>query len=207
MSGPTKTSMSKCVSVGVVWLIGTLYIVGFPAVVKSQITLMPSRARIMGVFPHLAAQQSDAKEPSTDGSSCQPFQFSHKQHADLKMECTYCHSSATTGDKATFPLVSKCMICHAAVARSSNEITKLAALAPETRLVPEAPIYVLPDFVFFSHVRHKTAGIDCQACHGDVWVSDSVPRQLHMKMSACVECHRASKAPVACDTCHEPFQQ
>jgi hypothetical protein len=63
------------------------------------------------------------------------------------------------------------------------------------KITPEKPVYVLPDFVVFSHARHKTA---CLTCHGE--------HPLAMKMKACVDCHKTNKAAVTCTACHDLSQ-
>jgi hypothetical protein len=123
--------------------------------------------------------------------------FSHKRHAGLKIECIQCHAKALAGERAGFPLASKCIVCHRELAK------RLSADAP---IVPEKPLYVLPDFVIFSHARHKTDRISCVACHGDVWADDVVKAQLPMKMKACVDCHKTNHAIVVCTACHELTQ-
>jgi hypothetical protein len=148
-----------------------------------------------------------ASTPASAVVAKEPFPFSHKRHADLKIDCTYCHAQALTGTRAGLPPQAKCMACHAQVAKDTDEIKKLAALTKDTQIVPEKPVYKLPDFVMFSHARHKTAGVDCATCHGNVWESDVVEPHLPMRMKACVDCHKAKQAPVTCTTCHEAFQQ
>jgi hypothetical protein len=132
--------------------------------------------------------------------------FSHKRHADLKIECAYCHEKALTGERAGFPAASKCMVCHAQVAKEAAAIVRLAALAKDAVVKPEKPIYRLPDFVTFSHTRHKTEAISCGTCHGNVWTSNVIVQQLPMRMKACVDCHKANRAAVTCTTCHELLQ-
>jgi Class III cytochrome C family len=126
--------------------------------------------------------------------------FSHKRHAELKIECVYCHAKAASGERAGFPAASKCMVCHREAAKDAEPIRRLAALAADTTIVPEKPLYVLPDFVFFSHARHKK---ECQTCHGNVWAGDTVTQQLQMKMKACIDCHKENHAVVTCTVCHE----
>ena len=109
----------------------------------------------------------------------------------------YCHAKAVTGERAGFPAASKCIVCHR---------ERLAGLAPDTPIVPEKPLYVLPDFVIFSHARHKTSPISCASCHGDVWAQDTVKAQLSMKMKACIDCHKTHHATVVCTACHELSQ-
>lgn len=166
--------------------------------------------RMAGVFTLLQAAfataqtVSNAQIPGAITSANVPF--SHKRHADLKIECAYCHERALTGERAGFPAASKCMVCHTQVARDTETIRRLAALAKDTRITPEKPVYRLPDFTNFSHARHKTETIFCGACHGNVWASHVIEQQLSMKMKACVDCHRTNRAAVTCTTCHELFQ-
>jgi hypothetical protein len=133
----------------------------------------------------------------------EPAAFSHPRHAGLKIECVYCHPKETSGERAGFPAASKCMVCHREVAKDSEAIQRLAGLAAETPIVPEKPLYRLPDFVIFSHGRHRTGKITCDTCHGNVWSQDTVKLQLSMKMKACVDCHKANQATVTCTACHE----
>lgn len=131
--------------------------------------------------------------------------FSHKRHSDLKIECTYCHATATTAERGTFPEAEKCMTCHQVVAVDSPAIRRLAGLPPTERMAPRLPVYRLPDFVFFSHARHAPQAT-CEKCHGDVWTQESVRPVLQMRMKACVDCHQAHQATVACTACHELSQ-
>ena len=133
----------------------------------------------------------------------EPLPFSHKRHAGVKIECLYCHGAAVTGARAGFPAASKCLLCHREVAKNSPTIRRLAALAAETPIVPPKPRYELPDFVIFSHARHKTGKIACDSCHGNLSAQDPVKPELGMKMKACIDCHKKHQATVNCTTCHE----
>ena len=128
--------------------------------------------------------------------------FSHKRHAELEIACTFCHETALNGERAGFPAADRCMTCHGAVATDHPAIRSLAAMSAERRVTPEAPVYRLPDFVFFRHARHS-GRVPCAKCHGDVAGQDVVQAVLPMKMKACVDCHQATKAPVTCSVCHE----
>jgi len=139
------------------------------------------------------------------GFASQPIPFSHKRHAALKVECAYCHQKAATAERAGFPAASKCMVCHREVAKDAEAIERLPALAPHTAIVPHKPHYTLPDFVFFSHARHKEK-VRCGTRHGNVWAGDAVKLHLTVKMKACVDCHKASHATVTCTACHELSQ-
>ncbi len=114
------------------------------------------------------------------------MQFDHARHAPLKLKCVSCHATAETAERASFPEARKCQVCHAAL-----------DLPKEIR--PANPVYVLPDFVVFSHAKHK---VDCSTCHGD----DPGKPFLPMKMKACVDCHKTNKAVVTCTACHDLSQ-
>ena len=123
-----------------------------------------------------------------------PIPFSHKRHAPLKLDCGYCHTTAKTGERASYPEASVCMTCHREMAKT---------LSKTDRIEPETSVYMLAEFAYFSHAKHHSARIACQKCHGDVWTMEEVTQVLPMTMKACVSCHRANHAPTACNKCHE----
>lgn len=73
-------------------------------------------------------------------------------------------------------------------------------------------IYRLPDFAFFDHRSHITAGVTCQTCHGAVETMEQVRQVPDLSMGWCVNCHRdASRngvngkkvfASIDCSVCH-----
>ena len=130
--------------------------------------------------------------------------YSHKQHAPLKIECNYCHTTVETGEKASFPAAAKCMACHRAVKKDSPEIRRLAALGADTTLSPANQVYAVQDFVIFSHARHHKAGIDCRNCHGVVNERHVIATpEVPITMKGCVDCHRSHGASLTCNACHE----
>ncbi|MDQ6678821.1 MAG: cytochrome c3 family protein [Acidobacteriota bacterium] len=106
----------------------------------------------------------------------------------MKLKCVSCHQAAATGDLAGFPAMKQCQVCHVAMAE---------------RTIPSRRVYEVPDFVFFSHGKHAAAKAECHSCHGDVTQQAIVSAQQPVKMKWCVDCHKTSKAPVGCNTCHE----
>lgn len=133
------------------------------------------------------AVKAESDAPRTDEV------FSHATHEAAEFECSRCHQTAATGDRAGFPAGKACLPCHRAV--------------PQNKVIlPPSPVYRLPDFVFFRHSRHVAKGIACSVCHGDVWKQDPIIPVLAMKMKACVDCHQASHAAVTCTVCHELSQ-
>lgn len=73
-------------------------------------------------------------------------------------------------------------------------------------------VYRLPDFVYFGHSAHVTAGVACQQCHGPVETTDRVRQVPDLTMSWCLNCHRTANATgvasksvqpsTDCSTCH-----
>ncbi len=51
-------------------------------------------------------------------------------------------------------------------------------------------IHRLPDFVYFDHRPHVTAGVACQSCHGPVETMERVAQISTLSMGWCVNCHR-----------------
>lgn len=99
-----------------------------------------------------------------------------------------CHKGAATEDLAAFPAVSQCRVCHVDMAE---------------RKIPSRRVFEVPDFVFFGHGRHATARVECRGCHGDVALQAVVQAEQPVRMKWCVDCHKSSKATVACNKCHE----
>ncbi len=95
------------------------------------------------------------------------------------------------------------MVCHQQIAKAKPEIQQLSALPKETTMAPARSVYMLADFVFFSHAKHRAANIACQKCHGNIWAQEVVTPVLAMTMKACLTCHKTTHAKVGCTTCHE----
>ena len=125
----------------------------------------------------------------------QPDLFSHKRHAALKLECAYCHSVGKSA-RAGLPSVARCMLCH----KTMDSSIRL----PSEQF--SVKFHRLPDFVFFSHAKHFQAKVACTTCHAGVWEQDRPQPGVVLKMKTCVDCHKASHAKVACESCHELAQ-
>ncbi len=59
-----------------------------------------------------------------------------------------------------------------------------------TRPIEWIRIHQLPDFVFFDHRSHVTAGVACQSCHGAVEAMERISQFSDLSMGWCVNCHR-----------------
>ena len=63
-------------------------------------------------------------------------------------------------------------------------------------------VHKLPDFVYFDHRSHVTAGVACQRCHGPVETMERVRQHSTLSMGSCIDCHRIEKATLDCAACH-----
>lgn len=134
----------------------------------------------------------------------QPIAFPHKLHTiNNGISCEYCHSGVRNSATAGIPPVRTCIGCHALVKGRSpeqqTEIQKVLDYWEKKEPIPWKKIHDLPDFVYFSHKRHISAGFDCTNCHGDVSeTKHPVPKPLHnevpLSMGWCVSCHREDHA-------------
>jgi hypothetical protein len=133
----------------------------------------------------------------------QPIKFSHAVHAGQnKTDCIYCHYSAETGKSAGIPPTSVCWNCHFLVRNGTRsgtwEISNIIAAIDSNKAVEWVRIHKLPDFVYFNHSQHVTAGeIDCATCHGDVTVEDKLSQVNDLSMKWCLDCHETRKVNLA----------
>jgi len=134
----------------------------------------------------------------------QPIAYSHKLHISKGLACLDCHSTADTQAAASIPSVTKCMLCHAKIAKDKPEIQKVAAFAEKKREIPWVRVYGFePDaLVKFRHSPHVKKGIECATCHGNMAEATTAEALVKHNMGTCVSCHRQNKASDDCATCH-----
>ena len=129
----------------------------------------------------------------------QPIKFSHAVHAGQnKTDCNYCHYTARTSKTAGIPAGSVCLNCHFLVRNGTRsgatEIAKVLKALDDKKPVKWVRIYKLPDFVFFSHEQHVSAGkITCDACHGNVKEMNRLYQVPDLSMGWCIDCHKTRK--------------
>ena len=132
----------------------------------------------------------------------QPIAFSHALHAgEYGLECLYCHSAARVSPAAHVPPVAACIGCHAKPT-DNPEIEKLQTYWKNRESIPWVRVHALPAFTRFNHKRHVRAGVECQACHGEVQRMARVEQVSSLKMGWCVSCHDANQASKDCLVCH-----
>ena len=134
----------------------------------------------------------------------QPIPFSHRVHLSKGLECKNCHPVPEPGDFATIPATATCMNCHRTVKKESAAIQRLTELHEQNKPVEWRRVYRLPDYVFFSHKEHLAkAEVTCETCHGPVRERDALRKEKDINMAACMDCHRARQASLACNFCHD----
>lgn len=139
-----------------------------------------------------------------DRSPLQPLAFSHKLHAgDNGIHCLFCHSYAPKSPLAGIPAVADCRACHQFISPDAAEIRKLLAYWERQEPIPWVRVYDLPDHVYFPHMMHIRAKLDCSVCHGEVAAMEQITRSVSLKMGWCLDCHRQHNAGIDCLTCHK----
>ncbi len=145
----------------------------------------------------------------TQISPPQPLLFPHSKHISLGVQCLYCHPDALIGTDPGLPTVAKCYGCHQQVNKTSPDLAILANAAKTSQPIKWVPVFILPDFVYYSHRPHIAAGLNCENCHGEIG-QETVAQPELMNMGWCLNCHRTRfrDNPVMltkltdCVTCH-----
>jgi hypothetical protein len=170
---------------------------GGPSVTKAQNSDPPDASSAA------AESQSKSGAASAASGAQQPIPYSHRLHAgELRIDCVYCHYGARRSAVAGVPAVGVCTGCHRWVKHKTAEMKKVDEYEQKKQPIVWKRINHLDDYVYFSHKRHLTAGLECQGCHGQVEKMDQVQPIEKMTMGWCVTCHEQRNAPLDCSTCH-----
>lgn len=155
-----------------------------------------------GAFPQSLGRYGAKPEKLPKEVASQPVAFSHKRHASVGLECLDCHKGARTKARAGVPETETCMLCHT-VKVESPEIAKLRRFHESGEEIPWVRVYGVPDFVFFHHGNHVSAGVECARCHGPVAERDVLAQEVSTRMGACMSCHKDRGVSNECYFCHE----
>ena len=121
----------------------------------------------------------------------QPVEYSHRLHVgELGLDCRYCHASVEISPVANVPPTATCMNCHQLVMRDSAKLAPIRDSAANNRPMRWIRVHELPDYAYFTHRSHVTAGIGCVTCHGRVDEMETVTLTTPLSMSWCLDCHR-----------------
>lgn len=134
---------------------------------------------------------SHPRNLDTGYTPVQPVPYSHKLHAgDMGMDCTYCHYTVTKAAYAAIPSTEVCMNCHTKVRPQSARLELIRDSYKTGKAVPWVKIHSLPDYVYFNHSAHVTAGVSCVSCHGRIDQMIEVQQVEPLNMGWCLNCHR-----------------
>lgn len=121
----------------------------------------------------------------------QPVPYSHKLHvADLGLDCRYCHTGVEQSAVAMVPPTQTCMNCHTLVKPDSPKLKALRASWENKTALEWVRIHKTPDYAYFNHSAHITAGVGCETCHGNIAQMEVVQLDQPLSMSWCLDCHR-----------------
>ena len=99
----------------------------------------------------------------------QPIPFSHQIHAgQLGMDCRYCHSFVEKSGHANVPTSSTCWNCHQHVKTNSPHIALIKESVETGKPIEWVKVHNTPDYAYFNHSAHVTAGVSCVSCHGKI---------------------------------------
>ena len=121
----------------------------------------------------------------------QPVNYSHKLHVgELGMDCRYCHTSVEKSQEANIPPTQTCMNCHEVVGVDNKELSLVRDSWENGNPIEWVRVHMLPDYAYFDHSIHITAGVGCASCHGRVDQMEKVMQVEPLSMSWCLDCHR-----------------
>jgi len=139
----------------------------------------------------LYAYFSQPRVLDTGYTPVQPVPYSHKLHAgNLGMDCRYCHFTVERAAYAAIPPTEVCMNCHVRVKPQSAQLQLVRESYARGEPVAWVKVHRLPDYVYFNHQAHVSAGVSCVSCHGRVDQMLEVKQVQPLSMAWCLECHR-----------------
>jgi hypothetical protein len=146
---------------------------------------------VVGALGAALVYLAQPEQVDTGYTPVQPVAYSHKIHAgNLGLDCTYCHYTVDKSRFAAVPPTEVCMNCHARVKEKSPKLQMVRESYATGRPIPWVAVHRLPDYVYFNHQAHVTAGVSCVSCHGRIDQMTEVRQVQPMSMAFCLECHR-----------------
>ena len=146
---------------------------------------------MLGAVGAVAAYLLHPKQLDTGYQPEQPVPYSHKLHAgNLGLDCTYCHATVDKSSYAAIPATETCMNCHHRVKDKSPKLQMIRDSYATGQPVPWVKVHRLPDYVYFNHQAHISAGVSCVTCHGRIDQMQEVMQVNTLNMAWCLDCHR-----------------
>ena len=145
----------------------------------------------LGLVVHLFWYWLSPKHLNVGYQPKQPIPFSHALHVEnVGLDCRYCHSNVEKAAHSNIPATETCMNCHKQIKTDPPHIKKLTKHYENNEPIEWVKVHMLPDYVYFNHAAHTTAGVSCVQCHGQVNKMDVVYQAKPLSMGWCLECHR-----------------
>ena len=144
----------------------------------------------------------------TQAAPPQPFPYNHQPHIEKDIPCVYCHSGAYRSQSAGLPTKAKCLGCHNNIKADTPQLKQWDEYAKSHADIEWVPVALMPDFIYFSHQPHVSAGVACTTCHGKIGQMSAAEPQKYWNMGWCLDCHKRM-APdkfdklFDCATCHK----
>jgi hypothetical protein len=140
----------------------------------------------------------------------QPILYRHDIHAgQYQIPCLYCHNNAANSWTANIPTVASCMGCHLVISAADSagnthpEIQKLRDYAANGQSIPWKRVFKISEHAHFPHMRHVTAAVPCQTCHGNIQQMPQVFAANDVNnMGWCTDCHMRRGVTRDCTACH-----
>lgn len=146
---------------------------------------------LLGAGGAIAAYLLHPRQLDTGYTPVQPVPYSHKLHAgNLGMDCLYCHTTVAQSNYAAVPMTEICMNCHVRVKEKSPKLQPVRDSYATAKPIEWVKVHRLPDYVYFNHRAHVTAGVSCVSCHGRVDQMTEVRQVQPLSMAWCLDCHR-----------------
>jgi hypothetical protein len=82
------------------------------------------------------------------------------------------------------------MNCHTLVKAGSAKLVTVQDSWSGGESINWIKIHDLPDYAYFNHSAHLTAGIGCESCHGTIAEMEVVQLKEPLSMLWCLDCHR-----------------
>lgn len=121
----------------------------------------------------------------------QPVPYSHKVHVgDLGLDCRFCHTGVEISPVAGLPPTQTCMNCHNMIKANSDKLTLVRESFKAGYPMQWTRVHKAPDYVYFDHSAHLTAGVGCASCHGRIDEMEVVSQDQPLSMGWCLSCHR-----------------
>lgn len=146
----------------------------------------------------------------------QPIPFDHSIHAgQYKIDCQFCHSTASFSKQASVPSINTCMNCHKGALAGEKYGAEISPLIKQVHdaynsktPIKWVRIHNLPDHAYFNHAQHVGVGkLECQTCHGPVETMKKVQQHTSLQMGWCINCHREAKVDVANNNYYEKLHK